>query len=126
VALEATREYFASRGVGFEEAPGETPLMGSLTEPLKAIGYSALHETFKRLVGRSMSALPPGERQQAERASAHWLRHTHATRAAERDVPLDVLQENLGQSDPRTTARYYRAQMARRQEAMERAFSSIK
>ena len=114
------------RGVDFDVAPGGTPLLASLTEPLKPISYSALHETFKRLVGRSMSALPPEERRQAERASAHWLRHTHATRAAERDVPLDVLQENLGQSDPRTTARYYRAQIARRQEAMERAFSSGK
>jgi len=51
------------------------------------------------------------------------LRHTHATRAAEGEVSLDVLQENLGQSDPRTTARYYRAQMQRRQDAIERAFS---
>jgi integrase len=41
-------------------------------------------------------------------------------------VPLDVLQENLGQSDPRTTARYYRAQMKRREAEMERAFSNDK
>ena len=45
------------------------------------------------------------------------------TRAAEREVPPDVLQESLGQADPRTTARYYRAQMERRQAAMEKAFS---
>ena len=59
----------------------------------------------------------------AEQASTHWLRHTHAARAAERQVPPDVLQENLGQSDPRTTARYYRAQMQRRHREMERAFA---
>ena len=40
----------------------------------------------------------------------------------ERQVPLDVLQENLEQSDPRTTARYFRAQMLHRQHAMEKAF----
>ena len=71
------------------------------------------------------SGLPFEERQRAEQASAHWLRHTHATRAAERQVPPDVLQENLGQSDPRTTARYYRAQMQRRHREMERAFSEV-
>ena len=38
-------------------------------------------------------------------------------------MPPDVLQENLGQSDPRTTARYYRAQMQRRHKEMERAFA---
>ena len=54
--------------------------------------------------------------------ASHRLRHTHATRAVERHVPPDVLQENLGQSDPRTTARYYRAQMHRRYKEMERAF----
>lgn len=46
------------------------------------------------------------------------------TRAAERNVPADVLQENLGQSDPRTTARYYRAQLQRRQNEIEKAFKS--
>ena len=38
-------------------------------------------------------------------------------------MPLDVLQANLGHADPRTTARYYRAQMQRRQKEMERAFA---
>jgi hypothetical protein len=39
-------------------------------------------------------------------------------------VPPDVLQANLGQADPRTTAGYYRAQEQRRQRQMERAFGS--
>ena len=45
-----------------------------------------------------------------------------ATRAAERGMPADILQENLGQGDPRTTARYFRAQIERRQGAMEKVF----
>jgi integrase len=69
------------------------------------------------------SGLPAGEREHALQASTHWLRHTYATQAAEREVPPDILQENLGQADPRTTARYYRAQLERRQRAVERAFS---
>ena len=64
------------------------------------------------------------EREDARHASLHWLRHTHATRAAEAEVPPDVLQANLGQADPRTTAGYYRAQEQRRQRQMERAFGS--
>lgn len=125
-ALAATRYYFEARGVDFDRTEGEVPLLASLTDPAKAISYRALAETFTRLVKRVLPTLPLDERRSAERASAHWLRHTHATRAAERDVPLDVLQENLGQSDPRTTARYYRAQIVRRQNAMELAFGEIK
>lgn len=121
-AMAATRQYFAQRGLDFDIAPAEAPLIAALSDPMQPISYSALHETFTRFVRRSLAGLSDAERTKAQRASAHWLRHTHATRAAERKVPLDVLQENLGQSDPRTTARYYRAQIERRQAEMERAF----
>jgi integrase len=120
--MAATRGYFASRGIDFDSAPPDVPLLAALSHPRRPITYSSLHETFTRFVRRSLRSLPVAERTRAERASSHWLRHTHATRAAERKVPPDVLQENLGQSDPRTTARYYRAQIARRQGEMERAF----
>jgi hypothetical protein len=38
-------------------------------------------------------------------------------------LPPDVLQENIGQSEPRRTARYYCAQMHRRHKEVERAFA---
>ena len=105
-------------------AAPETPLLASLADLKAPLSYSALHESFTRFVRRVVRAsdLEPEERSRAEKASAHRLRHTHATRAAERQVPPDVLQENMGQSDPRTTARYYRAQIKRRHKEMERAF----
>ncbi|MBE7942164.1 MULTISPECIES: tyrosine-type recombinase/integrase [Ramlibacter] len=121
-AVQATQTYFQQRGIDFQNAPADTPLLASLTQPAVGISYRALHETLKRLVKRVAADWPAQARICAARASAHWLRHTHATRAAERQVPLDVLQENLGHSDPRTTTRYYRAQIARRQAALERAF----
>jgi integrase len=125
VAVEATRAYFASRGVDFDKASSEVPLLASLQDGRSPITYAALHQTFTQFVARALrtSGLPAGEREHALQASTHWLRHTYATRAAEREVPPDVLQENLGQADPRTTARYYRAQLERRQRAVERAFS---
>ena len=122
VAMEATSAYFRSRGLAFDTAAPDTPLLGSLLDPAAAVSYPALAETFGRFARRAAKRLPESERRQAKRASTHWLRHTHATRAAEREVPLDVLQANLGQSDPRTTARYYQAQFERRADEMERAF----
>jgi integrase len=123
VAMKA-QGYFESRGLDFATASGETPLLGALSDAMAPIGYRALYETLTRFVGRAVreSDLPAGEKERTFQASTHWLRHTHATRVAERNVPPDVLQENLGQADPRTTARYYRAQMERRQRAMEKAF----
>jgi integrase len=125
VAIQATRVYFKARGSDFDKDPGETPLLASLDDHTVPISYQALHQTFTRFVNRAIKAsrLSLDEREQALRSSMHWLRHTYATRAAEREVPPDVLQENLGQADPRTTARYYRAQMERRQAAIEKAFA---
>ena len=121
-AMAVTRKYFAQRGLDFEIAPSGAPLIAALTDPMRPISYSTLHATFKGFVRRCMAGLSDAERTEAQRASAHWLRHTHAIRAAERSVPLEVLQENLGQSDPRSTSRYYRAQLERRQAEMEREF----
>lgn len=123
-AIAATRRYFDARGLDFDTAPPETPLLASILEPTAPVSYRALAQTFKRFVHRAVQAsdLAPAERERLVRASAHWLRHTHATRAVEQGVPLDILQENLGQADPRTTAGYARSQLERRQRAIEQAF----
>lgn len=124
VALAACSRYFESRGLDWTSAPAETPLLGSLVDPMEPMSYPALHEAFKRFVLRALrhSELPVDERRAAEKASMHWLRHTHGTRFAERGGDVDVLQANLGHSDPRTAAIYYQAQLERRQQQLEKAF----
>jgi integrase len=125
-AMAATRVYFAQKGVMFEGAPATTPILSALKDASSGIGYQALYTTFTAFVRRTIrqSDLSAAEKSQAVRASGHWLRHTYATRSAERGMPLDILQENMGQSDPRVTARYYRAQMERRQAEVERVFGA--
>jgi len=124
VAMQATRQYLESRGLAMTTAPPGTPLLAAIGAPLQRVGYAALHESFTRFLRRALAAsdLSQDERDQAAGAALHWLRHTHATRAAERGVPPDVVQAGLGHVDPRQTAAYYRAQMERRQAAMEGAF----
>lgn len=124
VAINETKAYFNARGIDFELASESVPLLAVLRDPVEPMTYASLYKTFKAFVRRTArnSALPAGEQAQIVSSSMHWLRHTHATRAAERDVPADILQANLGQSDPRTTATYYKAQAERRRRAMEQAF----
>lgn len=125
VAVQATRVYFAARGLDFETAPSDSPLIAAV-DGVSPLSYSTLAKAFKRfaLAAIAASALPFEDREQFRHASLHWLRHTHGTRAAERGVDPDVQQANLGHADPRTTARYARAQERRRMEQMEAAFPS--
>ena len=67
-------------------------------------------------------SLDAEQQRAAVKASLRWLRHTHATRFVERGGDLDVLQANLGHSYPRTSARYYRTQIERRQAQVEKVF----
>lgn len=150
VALEATRVYFATRGLDFDAVHPGTPLLAILARPelpgneVSALGepgpkppdqqerrrrgylsYPTLAPAFRRFVRAALAAssLERDEINAALAASLHWLRHTHATRAVEHGVAPDIVQANLGQSDPRSTSRYYRAQQRRRREAMERVFA---
>ncbi len=64
-----------------------------------------------------------GRLQDAEalrRATVHWLRHTHATHAVAAEVPLDVVQQNLGHASLATTTIYVQASMSRRLDEMSR------
>ena len=56
------------------------------------------------------------------KASAHWLRHTHGTRAAERGMSATDIQTNFGHADVRTATGYTRAQLRRRAQLVEQAF----
>ena len=148
VALRATFAYFTARGLAFDSAHPNTPLLAVLATPeLPGAGapsagrvalpeaderrrrgflaYSTLAPAFQRFARNAFAAssLTPTAREAAQAASLHWLRHTHATRAAEAEVSPDVLQANLGHADPRTTAGYYQAQERRRLEQMESVFT---
>ena len=92
-ALQATREYFTARGIDFDSAPPETPLLGSLRDSTQPLTYSSLYETFTRFVRRAVArcSLEPDQQRAAMKASLHWVRHTHATPFAERGGDLDVL-----------------------------------
>jgi site-specific recombinase XerD len=126
-ALRALEDYLAARHLpALDQAPAEAPLLASATDPMEPISYEALYKTVRAWLTKALraSTLPDAERRDALRASPHWLRHTFGTRALEREIPLEVVQKQLGHADPRTTSRYTRAQLERQLEALEAAFGS--
>ncbi|ART61486.1 hypothetical protein CBP36_21195 (plasmid) [Acidovorax carolinensis] len=127
-AMEALQGYLLARGIsGIETAPSATPLLSDLADPTKPIGYQALYEHVKNWLAKSVagSNLPERERRRLSGASTHWLRHTFGTRAVAREVPLDVIQEQLGHASIQITMNIYgRAPIKRRTHEIGKAFNA--
>lgn len=126
-AFEALRDYLEARHLGgIETAPPTAPLLASALDPMEPVGYQALYEHVKGWISKAVaaSALPSNERSRLAGATTHWLRHTFGTRAVAREVPLDVIQAQMGHASIQTTMGIYgRAPMKRRSEELAKAFS---
>jgi integrase len=125
-AFAALQQYLFMRGLeGIESAPPDAPLLASAKDPMEPIGYQALYEHVKGWLSKaiSASALPSNERSKLAGASTHWLRHTFGTRAIAREVPLDVIQAQMGHASIQTTTAIYgRAPIRRRVDELGKAF----
>ena len=127
-AVEALDRYLQRRGIGtldsLDLAQVDFPIVASTLDPEEGVSYSALYLSVKSWLGKAIwaSDLSVQEKLDASKASLHWLGHTCGTRALERNVPLEVVQRQLGHADPRTTMRYAKPQLERLQAEMEKGF----
>jgi integrase len=125
-ALEALQDYLEARHLGsIQSAPPAAPLLASSLDPMASVGYQALYEHVKSWLARAVraSSLPANERDKLAGATTHWLRHTFGTRAIAREVPLDVIQAQMGHASIQTTTAIYgRAPIRRRLDELGKAF----
>ena len=125
-ALHALQEYLAVRGLGsIQEAPPTAPLLASSLDPMTSVGYQALYEHVKGWLAKAVRAsrLPANEQSRLAGATTHWLRHTFGTRASARQVPIDVVQAQMGHASIQTTTAIYgRAPIKRRVDELGKAF----
>ena len=119
--------YLGHRGrVNLQNVPPEAPLLASTADAMTAIGYQALYEHVRAWIRKAVAAseLPMHERAKLAGATTHWLRHTFGTRAIARNVPLDVIQAQMGYASIQTTTAIYgRASIKRRVDELGKAFS---
>jgi len=54
-----------------------------------------------------------------ERASTHWMRHSHASHAIASGMPIEIAQQNLGHASLATTTVYVTTEKRRRMKAVE-------
>lgn len=88
-----------------------------------------IHLAFKELFKIAMQAKQFKDEKTAEKmqkASAHWLRHTLATRAVASGTPVDVVASIFGHASIATTSIYIQAERHRKLSEMRRLWSNPK
>ena len=55
-----------------------------------------------------------------EKASTHWMRHSHASHAIAAGMPIEIAQQNLGHASLATTTVYVTTESKRRMKAVEK------
>jgi len=133
--IDALQDYLRSRGFDcpFETLVtskhpipliGRLPLLGSapLEDPHAPLAASSLGEAYKKLFERAAQVLMPQDLHAANalaKASAHWLRHTHASHSIRLGTPVATARENLGHASINTTSLYTHIDMEERHREME-------
>lgn len=104
------------------EFEGDHLTDGAPANPRQGILAGALYAQLKRFFARCASKLrTAGDIKAAERfdkASTHWLRHTHASHAIAMGMPVQIAQQNLGHASLHTTTVYVTTEDKRRMQAV--------
>jgi len=87
--------------------------------------YRMLKRMFIKLARDPRLSLSDVERGTLAQCATHALRHTFATHAVAKKMPIDVLQRLLGHSHPQTTAIYVQAERARSIEEVHKLYTTM-
>ncbi len=109
-----------------DTAPAATPLIAHLKTG-RPLSPDALARLYKAIFTRAAALLRPaypGAAADLERASTHWLRHTHANHALDAGGDLRDVQTGLGHASLGTTTLYTKGDAVRQYRAVERFFEA--
>ena len=93
-------------------------------DPFEGVAGTTLYRQVKRFFGdcadvlRGQGDVKGAER--FERASTHWMRHSHASHAIAAGMPIEIAQQNLGHASLATTTVYVTTESKRRLRAVEK------
>ena len=102
-------------------APGLST--GQATDPRQGIAATTFYDQIKSFFADCASVLRgQGDAKGADRfqkASTHWMRHSHASHAIAGGMSIEIVQQNLGHASLATTTVYVTTEKRRRMKAIE-------
>ncbi|NPT60786.1 phage integrase family protein [Paraburkholderia elongata] len=127
LARFALDQYLVQRGLPVSPARWmpDVPLLGRLDEP-GGITTPRLREVLRRFFGIAADAIQadhPALAGKLQRATPHWLRHTHATHALANGATLTIVRDNLRHASITTTSIYLDDDEVQRTRQIERIFA---
>lgn len=128
--LDPDPEYIGNRtahllGKATDVAQRAPALMGErVIDAFEGVAATTLYRQLKGFFGECAQVLRHlGDVKGAERfekASTHWMRHSHASHAIAAGMPIEIAQQNLGHASLATTTVYVTTESKRRMRAVER------
>ena len=104
-----------------QRAPGLR--RGQAIDPRQGIAATTFYDQIKAFFNDCAALLRgQGDAKGAERfqkASTHWMRHSHASHAIASGMPIEIAQQNLGHASLATTTVYVTTEQRRRMKAVE-------
>jgi site-specific recombinase XerD len=107
-----------------QRAPGLST--GQSLDPRQGIAATTFYDQIKAFFSDCADVLRRQEGQgdarsaeRFERASTHWMRHSHASHAIAGGMPIEIAQQNLGHASLATTTAYVNTEKRRRMQAVE-------
>lgn len=125
-ALRALLQRTPGGPLTLDSAPRDMPLLASTTTG-RAMTADGIGLMYKRIFAQAAARLEtryPGAAADLQRASTHWLRHTHANHALDAGSDLRDVKDQLGHASLGTTTLYTKGDAARRYESVERFFDA--
>ncbi|MBN3856751.1 tyrosine-type recombinase/integrase [Paraburkholderia sp. Ac-20340] len=125
-ALRALLRLTPGGPLTLDSSPRDMPLLVSTTTG-RAMTADGIGLMYKRIFAQAAARLEtryPGAAADLQRASTHWLRHTHANHALDAGSDLRDVKDQLGHASLGTTTLYTKGDAARRYESVERFFDA--
>jgi site-specific recombinase XerD len=109
LSLVPAEAFMLGRAVDVAEQSPWCPLAREPIDRLAGIGTATLHDQLKgffRACAEELKSRDPAGAARLMKASAHWMRHTHACHAVASGMDIRLVQQNLGHASLGTTTRY--------------------
>jgi len=130
LAWNALSQYLLARGLPVTVARWQpnTPMVGNLDEdtagPISSTRLWAVLRRFFLQAAELVAEEHPPLAGKLRRASAHWMRHTHATFALSHGAELTTVRDNLRHASVSTTSVYLHSDEVKRARQLASAFGA--